>query len=90
MSINDDTLAKLRMLRMWHCRSLLKCRAESKLYKGVSEHVITLANEAACHMSFIQTLNGLFPPGHPAEKEYEDFLSQLRDMGLKIEGIKRK
>lgn len=72
--MNEDALARLRVLRMWHWKMHLtfrdlEGRARSKLANDIAR---VRAEKAAFHMLAVQTLNEHFPIGDTAEQDLQE------------------
>lgn len=65
---NEDALRRLRELRVWHWRQLLRARMFQRSCASASL-ARQYDQEAATHLGFVQSLNDFFPMGDTAEAD---------------------
>lgn len=83
ITITNETLVRLRTLRLWHWREALSYRRQAeaadkrtgvgdKRYAGQMRAIATVKNlQADTHIFAVQTLNDFFAPGDTAERDDE-------------------
>lgn len=72
-NISDETLAKLRALRLWHWQGVLYNRKLANYYANIRNAAATESRQkkANFHLSQVQLLNDFFQMGDTAENDNE-------------------